>query len=1186
MGGTPLVFQTFAWETDDGIRDGDNVAEAKFSVQMFGKTADGQSVSIRVDSANGGFMPSFAIQVPEDCADQDTYEKLFEILKGALVIYDFDNAEEGKPPEKIADLGDHLVAPDEPVVRKVNLWGFTNRKEVPFFTFAFTSDKAYRMALGKFRACHRCRLSVKDLRHFVEDYKALDRDLTEVPWNERQEARAQIYEEKKDLIEKTHNEREVSESLLRWVLKLDKQDLPLELAKVKLFEVLDHSLRFAHMGAVRPAGWISVEDYDIVPPDEQETTCAIEANCNLSDLRAVEQDTICPTLKEMSFDIEAYSHDDAFPDPMHPENSVFQIAVTIKEYVQTADDMKKFLLHLMPTGSSEISLPGVVVYNFRTERELLLKFRDIILEEDPDILWGWNTDQFDWAFLMKRADVIDCLEEFNKLSRKRDFTCVLEKEEFRSSAQGDNEYERVKIPGRLNFDAMVWVKRNIGSEFPDHKLDTVASMKLGETKRDVHHREIFAAFRSAETARCAVIGDYCVQDTALVQKLVVKLNMVAQIMAMSNITDTPPTYLMTKGQQIKCLSIIAKRARAKGYFVPVADARSGDSFEGAIVLEPKVGIHDTPTVCLDFASLYPSIQMAYQVCYTTIVLIQCPNCKKGVGRCQRDEGVECYDNLPGVRYETFEWDEDVIVHTNPKTKWRRTFNSPDAAKKITGIAKKVIKDAVAAWQKGKASEWSTERIHRRYRFAHEKTSIIPTLQMELKKSRSAVRKIQATITNLDDHEEKLRYSVLDGQQLSRKLMMNSIYGFCSAFTLNLTALSACVTARGRQMITRCVTFAERDFQGIANTERWSESDTDTWITDVGREVVTKTPEKSWLRKFPCAVVGQPWSWGKDLGANIVGGDTDSVFCNFANCTNLEAISLGHKAAEYISRNIFARPPIELEYERVFIRMYIQGRKQYNALVATQDDVRLKRLTKGLASKRRNYCPMVQKMLADLLDAAIGAKTIGKSVVQVPVDREHRGENLLSTLQRYLEKYVSSNAFDWQDMVITSALRSFYANENLPHVQFARRMNEREKGGGPRVGERFGYVFVHASADGDDTEVVAEDPIYAQMNNLQPNKCFYLNHQLRGALTSVLKVVGWGAQAENLFNILSLRLHEGIKAKRRKREQDAKLSVLSGKMPPPVKPLKKAKVQNKLSKFAQDSCGHSRPITQFFIKTMK
>lgn len=46
---------------------------------------------------------------------------------------------------------------------------------------------------------------------------------------------------------------------------------------------------------------------------------------------------------------------------------------------------------------------------------------------------------------------------------------------------------------------------------------------------------------------------------------------------------------------------------------------SDDQFEGATVIEPKRGYYDVPIATLDFASLYPSIMMAHNLCYTTLI---------------------------------------------------------------------------------------------------------------------------------------------------------------------------------------------------------------------------------------------------------------------------------------------------------------------------------------------------------------------------------------------------------------------------------------------------------------------------------------------------------------------------------------------------------------------------------------
>lgn len=46
---------------------------------------------------------------------------------------------------------------------------------------------------------------------------------------------------------------------------------------------------------------------------------------------------------------------------------------------------------------------------------------------------------------------------------------------------------------------------------------------------------------------------------------------------------------------------------------------TGEKFEGAIVIDPKRGYYKDPIATLDFASLYPSIMMAHNLCYTTLV---------------------------------------------------------------------------------------------------------------------------------------------------------------------------------------------------------------------------------------------------------------------------------------------------------------------------------------------------------------------------------------------------------------------------------------------------------------------------------------------------------------------------------------------------------------------------------------
>lgn len=63
-----------------------------------------------------------------------------------------------------------------------------------------------------------------------------------------------------------------------------------------------------------------------------------------------------------------------------------------------------------------------------------------------------------------------------------------------------------------------------------------------------------------------------------------------------------------------------RKSRDSGFLMPTYTGQGGDEqFEGATVIEPKRGYYGDPISTLDFASLYPSIMMAHNLCYTTLV---------------------------------------------------------------------------------------------------------------------------------------------------------------------------------------------------------------------------------------------------------------------------------------------------------------------------------------------------------------------------------------------------------------------------------------------------------------------------------------------------------------------------------------------------------------------------------------
>jgi DNA polymerase delta subunit 1 len=105
---------------------------------------------------------------------------------------------------------------------------------------------------------------------------------------------------------------------------------------------------------------------------------------------------------------------------------------------------------------------------------------------------------------------------------------------------------------------------------------------------------------------------------------------------MARVTGVPFNYLLSRGQSIKVLSQLFRKANDEGYLVPTFKGEGMDvlcflvfvthpllgtdeQYEGATVIEPKKGYYDVPIATLDFSSLYPSIMMAHNLCYTTLL---------------------------------------------------------------------------------------------------------------------------------------------------------------------------------------------------------------------------------------------------------------------------------------------------------------------------------------------------------------------------------------------------------------------------------------------------------------------------------------------------------------------------------------------------------------------------------------
>ncbi|KAJ1796846.1 DNA-directed DNA polymerase delta [Coemansia sp. RSA 2399] len=375
---------------------------------------------------------------------------------------------------------------------------------------------------------------------------------------------------------------------------------------------LEFILRFMVDTDIVGASWVELPAGKYSVRSKGVTFCQYEVDVNCKDLvshEPVGEWSKTAPLRILSLDIECAGRPGVFPEAKH--DPVIQIANVV-----TIQGQKQPFIRNVFTLNTCAPIPGVHVLSFQDEADMLLRWKDFVQASDPDIVIGYNTTDFDLPYLLDRADALGA-HKFPFLGRLRDIPTKVGTSHFSSKAYGSRDSKVINMEGRVQFDVLAAMRREY--KLRSFSLNAVSAKFLGEQKEDVPYSIITdLQNESPETRRRLAV--YCLKDAFLPQRLVDKLMFLVNSMEMARVTGVPFNYLLTRGQQIKVVSQLYRHALRQDLVVPVIEAQGGDNqYEGATVIEPKRGYYDIPIATLDFASLYPSIMMAHNLCYTTLL---------------------------------------------------------------------------------------------------------------------------------------------------------------------------------------------------------------------------------------------------------------------------------------------------------------------------------------------------------------------------------------------------------------------------------------------------------------------------------------------------------------------------------------------------------------------------------------
>ncbi|KAF2758969.1 DNA polymerase delta catalytic subunit [Pseudovirgaria hyperparasitica] len=383
---------------------------------------------------------------------------------------------------------------------------------------------------------------------------------------------------------------------------------------IMTYDSIQYVLRFMIDVKIHGMSWVEVPagKYDMIPSHERQSTCQIEAHVQYRDLIAHPIDgewaKMAP-LRILSFDIECAGRKGIFPEA--DQDPVIQIANVVTRY----GEEKPFVRNVFCLDTTN-PIVNTQILSFQDEGKMLMEWQKFLQEVDPDVIIGYNIANFDFPYLLDRAEHLK-QKNFPYWTRLKTMKSHAQKTNFSSKQMGNRDTKATNTNGRLQLDLLQLVQRD--HQLRSYTLNSVCAHFLNEQKEDVHHTMITELFNGDADSRRR-LAVYCLKDAYLPQRLMDKLMCLVNYTEMARVTGVPFNYLLSRGQQVKFISQLFRKALDENLVVPnMSSQASEDQYEGATVIEPTRGYYDVPVATLDFASLYPSIMQAHNLCYTTLL---------------------------------------------------------------------------------------------------------------------------------------------------------------------------------------------------------------------------------------------------------------------------------------------------------------------------------------------------------------------------------------------------------------------------------------------------------------------------------------------------------------------------------------------------------------------------------------
>uniref|UniRef100_A0A6C0F023 DNA-directed DNA polymerase n=1 Tax=viral metagenome TaxID=1070528 RepID=A0A6C0F023_9ZZZZ len=823
-------------------------------------------------------------------------------------------------------------------------------------------------------------------------------------------------------------------------------------------------IRLFHEMELAPASPIKFDADEEEPGDDNVDVCF-----------TVEYDMIGPASASVpmyiaGYDIETYSESGNFPVSSNPSDEIIQIGVSFR---YTDDMLTSYKRYVFVSGTCTPSADDSVTFvSCRNEKHLLEEFMKCLQFENPDIIAGYNTFGFDDAYIADRCTYNKLIFNIGRVEiddwrNKGGVTYAHTEAKKFELASGTFAVRYLKVPGRLAIDLLLSVRRE--QNLDSYKLDNVAATFLRDKVIKIERLDDLNVKVHTKTTRGLFVGNLVRFDV---------------------MTNTTNPY--REGEKFQ---VVEKDAK---WFVVRSETRILHDLtpDDISKLEWCFGKDDT-TAQEMFASHRGSADdraVIAKYCIQDCDLVLTLMAKLDTLVNARGMADVCrvpiqYIFLRGQGIKIF---SAVVYQASKRNQIIMTQDGFEGDSSYEGAI--VLPPKIGMYLDQPIPVLDFNSLYPSNMIAF---NLSPDTLVYVKTFSATGKKIRqegsdgAELVAQGYKIDEISYDTFgEDKAPSGRITCGFVQPNSDPRTVGILPLTLDILLKKRKETRKLMEKIEDESQKsvlnglqlaykvVANSVYGQCGSSTSPIRKLEVAACTTSAGRQRIRDAKMIVE-------TEFGGEVIYGDTDSIFIKFATKDLAESIELGKKAADRITA--FCGRSYRIEYEKTFFPFILFCRKRYVGMMYEDDIKKCKRKTMGVALKRRDNAPIVKDVFGGALDSLM----------------EHRNIKVAEKLVKEMLVKVMKNEYPLEKYILSKQLRDDYKNPSqIAHRVLADRMEERDAGNKPQVGDRLSYVYVANRKDEKKQGDKIESVDYVREKKLKPDVEFYITNQIQNPVAQL------------------------------------------------------------------------------------